>query len=51
MIETYEKYGIYGIKLSGQKEQRAVCPKCQKRKGLNLKEKDLAVNIDKGTWQ
>ena len=51
MTERFEQYGIYGIKLSGQKEQRAVCPECQKRKGSNIKEKDLAVNIDKSTWQ
>lgn len=49
MTERFEDYGIYGVNYSGATEQRIVCPKCDIRKG-GTNDKDLAVNIEKGTW-
>jgi len=41
----------YGIEVTGTGETRAVCPQCSPhRKPGHQKEKDLAVNIEKGTW-
>lgn len=47
--ENFNDYGIHGISMSGNEEQRVVCPECVRRKG-NVREKDLAVNVEKGTW-
>lgn len=50
-MERFEDYGIYGINMFGATEQRAVCPECKKRKGIDLKDRDLAVNIEKKVWE
>lgn len=50
-MERFEDYGIYGINMFGATEQRAVCPECKKRKGGDIRDKDLAVNIEKKVWE
>lgn len=55
MKERYEDYKIFGINPFGSKEQRVHCPECAvrmpyKHAHSERTSKDLAVNIDLGTW-
>lgn len=49
-MTTYEEHGIY-INGAASGEVAIICPECTpSRKAQNQKQKDLSVNVDKGTW-
>lgn len=52
--ETFSDYGIYGMDRHSTGEHRAKCPECPKRQPYkhqsSERDRDLAVNVDKGTW-
>jgi twinkle protein len=49
--ETFEDYGIYGIRSDGAEQQRIQCPECTPhRQPKHQKERDLTVWVKDGTW-
>lgn len=53
-MNRFEDYGIKGINQHGASEQRTHCPQCPTIKPYehqnSFRDKDLAVNVSKGTW-
>lgn len=51
-MKTFSDFGIIipTGKLSETGYIKVICPRCNQRKGGRLKDKDLSVNIQRGTW-
>jgi twinkle protein len=49
--ETFEDYGIYGLRYDGSTNERVICPECSPhRQPKHQRERDLTVWVQEGTW-